>query len=127
VTLALGALAGMIASATIDLERMEAAANAPTMAATDLAEWLVARGTPFRDAHAVVGALVRQSLADGTELVDLVTADARLGPDAAALVGPGASVRRRTTPGGAGPEPVAIQLDRFRARLQADSERISSS
>src|SRR5204862_5332745 len=59
VSLALGALAGMIATATFDTERMAAAAAAPTMAATDLAEWLVARGTPFRGAHAVVGALVR--------------------------------------------------------------------
>ena len=49
VSLALGALAGMIATATFDTARMAAAASAPTMAATDLAEWLVARG------HAVPG------------------------------------------------------------------------
>ena len=42
--------------------RMEAAADSPYLAATDLAEWLVERGTPFRDAHALVGSLVRDSL-----------------------------------------------------------------
>ncbi len=62
VRLALGALTGMIATATFVPERMQAAADAPELAATDLAEWLVERGMPFRDAHAVVGTVVRRSL-----------------------------------------------------------------
>ncbi len=53
VRLGLGAVTGMIATATWVPERMQAAADAEAMAATDLAEWLVQRGTPFRDAHAV--------------------------------------------------------------------------
>ena len=44
------------------IERMQAAADSPYAAATDLAEWLVEQGTPFRDAHAVVGRVVRDSL-----------------------------------------------------------------
>ncbi len=75
------------------------------------------QGTPFREAHAIVGTLVRRALAGEASLVALVTADERLGPDAAALVAPGVSVRQRTTPGGAGPEAVAAQLERFRDRL----------
>ena len=82
-------------------------------AATDLAEWLVQRGTPFRDAHAVVGALVRRALAGDGSLRALVAADPLLGPDAAALVAPGVSVQRRITPGGAGPAAVAVQIERF--------------
>jgi argininosuccinate lyase len=117
VRLALRAVTGMIATATFVTERMQAAADAETTAATDLAEWLVQRGTPFRDAHAVVGALVRRTLAGEASLRDLVAADPALGPDAAALVAPGVSVRRRTTPGGAGPGPVAEQLERFRRRV----------
>jgi argininosuccinate lyase len=125
VSLGLGALAGMIATATFDTARMAAAASAPTMAATDLAEWLVGRGTPFREAHAVVGALVRASLEPGAPpLADLVAADGRLGSEAAALVAPGVAVGRRTTAGGGGPEPVAAQLERFRRRLETDSARI---
>ncbi len=117
VRLALGAVTGMIATVTFVPERMQAAADAEATAATDLAEWLVCNGTPFRDAHAIVGALVRRSLAGEAALRDLVAADPALGPDAAALVAPGVSVRRRTTPGGAGPVPVAEQLARFRVRL----------
>jgi argininosuccinate lyase len=118
VSLALSALAGMIATARFVPERMRTAADAPTMAATDLAEFLVRAGTPFRDAHAIVGALVRRSLAGEGALVDLVRAEPRLGDDAAALVAPGVGVRMRTTPGGAGPRPVAVQIEGFASALQ---------
>jgi argininosuccinate lyase len=123
VSLALGALAGMIASATFDTERMRAAADSPTAAATDLAELLVGAGMPYREAHAVVGDLVRRSLAGEASLGDLV-AD-RLGAAAAALLAPGVSVTRRTSPGGAGPEPVQVQLERFAAQLHADEARVA--
>jgi argininosuccinate lyase len=113
----LGAMTGMLATVTFVPERMQAAADAETSAATDLAEWLVQRGTPFRDAHAMVGQLVRQALAGTASLRQLVNDHPSLGPDAAALVAPGVSVRRRTTPGGAGPVPVAEQMFRFRARV----------
>ena len=113
VSLALSALNGMIATARFVPERMKMAADAPTMAATDLAEFLVRAGTPFRDAHAIVGALVRRTLAGEGSLVDLVTAEPTLGAEAAALIAPGVGVTMRTTPGGAGPKPVAEQLKKF--------------
>ncbi len=117
ISLALGAITGMVATTTWMPERMQAAADSETGSATDLAEWLVQRGMPFRDAHAVVGTLVRRHLAGEGTLRDLVVADPALGAEAAALVAPGVSVQRRTTPGGAGPKPVAVQLVRFRERL----------
>jgi len=117
ISLALGAMSGMITTATWVPERMQAAADSETSSATDLAEWLVQRGTPFRDAHAIVGVLVRRHLAGEGPLRDLVTAERVLGPDAAALVAPGVAVQRRTTAGGAGPAAVAIQLERFRAKV----------
>ena len=123
--LALGALTGMIEAATFDLERMAAAATDPLLAATDLAELLVARGVPFREAHAIVGGLVREALESGTPLADLVRADSRLGAEAAAILQPGVAVARRTTPGGGGPQAVAVQLERFRVRLAADEARIA--
>ena len=67
----------------------------------------------------MVGTLVRKHLAGEGSLRDLVTADPMLGPDAATLVAPGVAVQRRTTPGGAGPAPVALQLERFRRRMAA--------
>ena len=117
VRLGLGALTGMVATATFVPERMQAAADAPELAATDLAEWLVGRGMPFRDAHAVVGTVVRRSLDGEGDLAALVANHPDLGPDAAALVGPGMAVSRRTTPGGGGPGPVAVQLEQFAAAL----------
>ncbi len=117
VSLALSALNGMIATARFVPERMKSAADAPTMAATDLAEFLVRAGMPFRDAHGIVGALVRRSLNGEGSLVELVTAEPTLGADAAALIAPGVGVTMRTTPGGAGPQPVTVQLKKFSAAL----------
>ena len=118
IRLGLGAVTGMIATATWLTERMQAAADAEASSATDLAEWLVQRGTPFRDAHAAVGTLVRRSLAGEGSLRELVDADPRLGPDAAALVAPGVAVKRRITAGGAGSAAVAVQIERFTAELE---------
>jgi argininosuccinate lyase len=124
VRLALGAVAGMVASTTFLADRMQAAADAPATSATDLAEWLVARGTPFRDAHALVGAMIRRAEAGEGALRDLVAAEAALGEEAAALVGPGVAVRRRTTPGGGGPGPVMVQLQRFTEELTVLRQRL---
>ena len=117
VTLTLLALDGMVESTTFRSDRMAEAASSPYAAATDLAEWLVARGVPFRRAHAVVGELVRKALAGEGSLEDLVVAHADLGAEAAGLLAPGVSVTRRTTHGGGSPVAVADQLDRFRAHL----------
>ena len=83
------ALGGLLATATFHTDVMAAAADGPEVAATDLAEYLVSGGMPFRDAHAVVGALVRRSLTAGVDLAELVAAQPQLGPDAVALLGPG--------------------------------------
>jgi len=126
VNLALAALAGLLATATFDAHRMAGAADAPetATAAVDLAEWLVAAGMPFRDAHHVVAGLVRDSSGGDVSLAELVGAHPELGPEAAALLEPGAAVRRRTTAGGAGPGPVEAQVGRFRARLEIDQGRL---
>lgn len=117
VRLTLLALDGMISTTTFNTEAMAAQAASPYAAATDLAEWLVAQGLPFRDAHAVVGEKVRRALAGEGSLRELVAADPQLGAEAAALLEPGVSVTRRTTRGGGSPAAVADQIERFRARL----------
>jgi argininosuccinate lyase len=124
VSLALSAMGGLLVTMRFDADRMRQAADTPYAAATDLAEHLVVQGTPFREAHAIVGGLVRDSIETGTALADLVAAHPALGRDAVALLAPGVAVTRRTTPGGAGPAAVAAQLERFRARLQQDRERV---
>ncbi|MGH9149313.1 MAG: argininosuccinate lyase [Acidimicrobiales bacterium] len=124
VGLVLNALSGLLATVRFDLERMRAAADASTAAAVDLAELLVARGMPFRDAHGMVARLVRDSFDRHVPLAELVAADPDLGAEALGLLEPGVAVTRRTTPGGAGPAAVSDQLTRFRAQLAADEERL---
>ena len=111
------ALSGLMATAEFVDTRMTVAADDPMSAATDLAEHLVEGGMPFREAHAVVGRLVRQAVERGVPLDELVSNDPRLGPDCLSLLEPGSAVRRRTTPGGGGPAPVARQLDAAREHL----------
>ncbi|MCH9837253.1 MAG: argininosuccinate lyase [Ilumatobacter sp.] len=125
VTLAVAALTGMIATATFDTERMQAAADEETMAATDLAEYLVRGGMPFREAHAVVGAHVQACLAGAGSLADLVAADPLLGADGAALVRPGVGVSMRSSRGAAGPAARAEQVESYREMLRVEALSIS--
>jgi argininosuccinate lyase len=125
VRLALVALGGLLDTATFDLGRMADAADSPTAAAVDLAEWLVERGTPFREAHAIVGGLVRDSLERHVPLAELVEAHPALGLEAVALLGIGVAVTRRQTAGGTGPAQVAEQRKRFADRLTLDRVRLA--
>lgn len=120
VTLAVAALTGMIATATFNVDVMQAAADEETMAATDLAEYLVRNGMPFREAHAVVGAHVQSCIAGDGSLADLVRADPRLGDEGAALVAPGVGVKMRTSRGAAGPEARPVQIESYRSMVASE-------
>lgn len=121
----LRALTGLVDTVQWQQERMQAAADGPAAAAVDLAELLVVNGMPFRQAHALVGGLVREASARHVPLVELVQAHPDLGDAGARLLEPGVPVTRRTTPGGAGPEPVARQIEQFARRLDVDRSRLS--
>ena len=125
VGMALVALDGLLSTATFDLDRMQAAASGPGLAAIDLVEWLVVAGVPFRDAHGLVGALVRESVERGVPLGELIEARPEFGEQALEVLDAAAALRRRTTPGGTGPDAVAVQLDRFRRRLVSDTARLA--
>ncbi len=126
IRLTLLALDGMVSTISFNTETMAAQADNPYSAATDLAEYLVRSGMPFRSAHAVVGELVRNALAGEGALVDLVEAHPDLGPDAAVLLSPGASVAQRTSPGGGAPSAVVSQLAAFADRVAQDRARIEA-
>jgi len=113
----LEAIGGMIATATFNTDAMAAAADDPMAGATDLAEYLVRNGVAFRDAHAIVGTVVRESIATGVSVIDLTRDHEQLGAEAAELLAPGRAVRNRITAGGAGLEPLKDQLVRFEAHL----------
>jgi argininosuccinate lyase len=124
VGLALRALAGMYATVVFHQDRMQDAADRSSAAAVDLVEYLVERGLPFRQAHNLVAGLVRESVERHVPLSELVQAHPDLGEAAAGLLEPGVAVAHRTTPGGAGPEPVAEQVERFTRRLGVDRARL---
>jgi len=121
------ALTGLISTVTFDQRRMAEAADTAEAAAVDLAEWLVARGTPFRQAHGTVAQIVREAAERRVPMGELVSAHPDLGPEAMALLEPGTAVGRRTTPGGAGPGPVSDQLRRFTQHLAGDLDRLPAS
>ncbi len=125
VNLALRALMGLVSTVEWNDDRMQEAADGSNAAAIDLAELLVVQGMPFRQAHTLVGGLVRDSLERHVPLVELVQAHPDLGEAAARLLDPGVAVTRRTSPGGAGPGPVAVQLERFERRVGVDRSRLA--
>jgi argininosuccinate lyase len=125
VVLALAGLDGLLATASFDVDRMQDAAGGAGLAAVDLAEWLVAAGMPFRDAHGLVGTLVKESIERGVPLAELVEAHPDFGEQALEVLDAAAALRRRTTPGGTGPDAVAVQRERFRRRLAADAARLA--
>ncbi len=88
----------------------------------DLAEVLVERGVPFRQAHEVVGSLIAALIADGRNMAqttadDLAAADERFLPKDLGVLTPEASVRRRKSPGGGSFESVQVQLAKLRLLL----------
>jgi argininosuccinate lyase len=117
----LPAVAGTVAELAFDERRMRAAVT-PAMMATDLADLLVRRGGTFREAHAAVGALVREAEEQGVEL-DALPAESYgrahplLAEGAADALGAEASVRLREAVGGTGPNAVRAQLEAARAAL----------
>jgi argininosuccinate lyase len=96
----------------------------PETAALDLAEALVDRGVPFREAHSVVGRLVTtletadRRLDDATT-EDLAAVDERFEAKDLALLDPETSIRRRATSGSGSPESVRHQIEKIRERLGA--------
>ena len=120
--LVLPAVAGTLAEITFDRTRMKAALSS-TMMATDLADYLVGKGSTFRDAHEAVGSLIREGEKRGCELTDLPLesfqdANALFGNDVMEWLDPGQSVARRGVPGGTGPDAVRIQIDEAVAAIQ---------
>jgi argininosuccinate lyase len=116
------ALTGAIATATFNRERMRAALNTGHLCATDLADFLVQRGLPFRDAHHVVGALVREAEQRGVQLGGLpasvlVAAHPSLvGPELALALDPEAAVERRSLVGGPAKARVLTAIAEARTR-----------
>ena len=114
--------ADMIAGIQVKAERMRAAAAEGFSTATDLADYLVRKGLPFRDAHEAVALAVRQAAARGIDLSDLSVDELRafsplVGDDVSQALSLEGSINARNHVGGTAPEQVREAISRHRAAL----------
>jgi argininosuccinate lyase len=116
--------AELAAGITVKPEAMERAALKGYATATDLADYLVKQGLPFRDAHEVVAHAVKDAIAQGVDLSALSLEQLRryhpsIGEDVYAVLSLRGSLEARSTLGGTAPAQVRAQIARHRARLAA--------
>lgn len=126
--LLLPAMAGLVATLAFDVERMAALAPAGYTLATDVAEWLVRQGVPFRIAHEAAGAAVRVAEARGVGLPELTDDEFaaisdQLTPEVREVLTVAGSVSARNARGGTAPAQVARQLD----GVQSTAARLRSA
>jgi argininosuccinate lyase len=114
--------ADMMGRLSCNRERMRAAARQGFSTATDLADYLVHKGIPFRDAHEIVGKAVALGVKSGRDLAELDLDELRrfspaIGPDVFDVLTLEGSVAARNHIGGTAPEQVRASIARARARL----------
>lgn len=125
--LLLPAMTGLVSTLTFNTERMRELAPAGFTLATDLAEWMVRQGVPFREAHEASGACVRIAESRGVDLIDLTDeelsgVDARLTPEVREVLTIDGAVASRATRGGTAGVRVAEQRARVDAASTAHAE-----
>ncbi|CAN5403536.1 argininosuccinate lyase [soil metagenome] len=114
----------MIAGVRFDRERMAAAAGDEMLAATDVADLLVRRGMPFREAHGVVGSLVREAVSSGRALSELTQEELRghsdlLDAEYYEVLAEASWTESKVSPGGTASKRVAEQLEAANRALTA--------
>ena len=114
----------MMAGVTAQPQAMAQAASKGYATATDLADYLVKKGLPFRDAHETVAHAVKAASAQGVDLSQLPLAtlqqfNAQIAPDVYDCLSLAGSLNARNTLGGTSPAQVHLQIARHRARLAA--------
>ena len=118
--------AGLIPTLQVRRERMAQAALQGYSTATDLADYLVRKGVPFRDAHEIVGRAVRHGIDSGRDLAqlkldELKSFSATVENDVYQVLTATGSVQARRHIGGTAPEQVRAAIQRARTRLAAES------
>ncbi len=115
-------MAEMVGGITVKADAMERAALRGYATATDLADYLVKKGLPFRDAHETVAHAVKIAIGRGVDLAQLPLAelqalDASITADVAEVLTLRGSLNARNLAGGTAPAQVRSQIERHRARL----------
>jgi argininosuccinate lyase len=124
--LCLEVTARMVPAIAVQGARMRDAAREGFLEATDLADYLVVKGVPFREAHGVIGAVVRDCIGRGLRLADLpLDAYQRHSPlfeqDLYDAIDPDRVVARRDNPGGTAPKRVRAALRTARRALDREN------
>jgi len=122
-----GAAATVVRTLTLDRARTAKGASG-FLLSTDVADYLVGRGVPFRTAHEIVGGMVRQLLSEGREFESLTPAQWRtfhpsFGDDVMKVVTAQASVRAKRTPQSTNPDAVKAQLAEMERWLENAKKR----
>jgi argininosuccinate lyase len=112
----------MLAEVKINRERMETAANDPELLATDLAEYLVKKGMPFREAHEAIGKLVARASEMNLAInrvspLQMQEISPLLAEDVTAIFNARRSLAKRSAIGAPSPENVKMQIERWRKQL----------
>ena len=118
-------MSGILDTMQVHADVMRDGALGGFMAATDVADYLVGVGVPFRAAHEIVGSIVRAAEAQGRTLQDLSLDEYQafapeFGPDVLEVVGIDGIVRRRAVSGGTGDDAVKAQMERAHSAIVAD-------
>ena len=126
--LVLPAVTGMIATLRFDTDRITASAPEGFALATDIAEWLVRAGVPFREAHEIAGACVRAAEARGVDLDELsddefAAISPQLTPAVRQVLTVEGALASRSTFGGTAPVRVREQLAALATLIDSDSTR----
>lgn len=109
----------MISAMEMKEQNCRTAASDPMLLATDLADYLVKKGVPFRHAHELVGKAVAEAIATGTPLdqLDLAAIDPSYGPDAKEVFSLERALESRTNPGAPSVQNVLSEIERWRTIL----------
>jgi argininosuccinate lyase len=119
---ALGIFAAMLPEVKVHAAKMETAASDPSLLATDLAEYLVKKGMPFREAHEATGKLVARAVAAGQALSNVSLLEMRevsglFEDDVLAVFDLRSSMAKRSALGAPAPQNVAAQIARWKSLL----------
>jgi argininosuccinate lyase len=120
---------GMLAGISFDRERMEAASGDEMLAATEVADLLVRNGVPFREAHGIVGGLVREAVERELSLSDLTPAELKrhsehLDESFYEVLRRSSWLESKRIAGGTGSAPLAAQIEAARGALAAVESRV---
>jgi argininosuccinate lyase len=125
----LDAAEGMLAGVEFDRERLEQASSDEMLAATEIADLLVRKGMPFREAHGIVGGLVRDAIERGKALSELTPAELRerselLDDSFYEVLRRESWLESKRIEGGTGSAPLAAQIEFAHKTLTAVKDRV---